>query len=208
MNGRIASAAYLAKRFQRRVRWSSGSDIHFETTEFCYSDTASAAEVLASASDTESCKAVSDQALTMFVEGVGGKGRTDNLLYIMREADHSRACKIGYACKPEERLASLQIGTWRKLKIEAVFCPVQADIIRLERAIHLAARRRRLTIIGEWISATPIEATALILEFARKKDYSLCGGDRWFENLGARVAGLREAQLERRRQFEELKLAS
>jgi hypothetical protein len=196
--------AYERGSFHRTIRWSNGGESNFQSLELRYSETASAADVFASASDAAAMRAVSDQALTMFVEGVGGAGRTDNLLYIIHEADHRRACKIGYACKPLERLASLQIAHWRELKLAALFCPVQAKIEKLERSVHLAAQRRGLTIRGEWISATPVEATALILEFARKKGYSLCGPDAWFENLGARVNGLRKSQLAHREEIDRL----
>jgi hypothetical protein len=204
MNGGIASGPYITESFDRTIRWSNGADIHFQSSEFRYSDTSSADDVLASASNADAIKLVSDQALTMFVDGVGGAGKTDNLLYIIREDDYSRACKIGYTCKPLERLAGLQVGTWRKLKVEALFCPVKADIPKLERSVLLAAERRGLSISGEWISANPREATALILEFARKRGYALCGCDAFLENLGARVRGLRKQQIEFREEIERI----
>lgn len=185
----------MARQFDRKLRWSSGHDIRFTSIEFCYSGDASPEAIFASASDEAAIAEVSAEALTMFVEGVGGAGKTDNMLYIIHEVDHPAACKIGYTHKPTERLVGLQCGSWRKLKIAALFCPVSANIEKLERSVHAAASRRGLALRGEWIAATPIEATALIMEFANKKGYLLCGADVRSENMGARVAGLRKAQL-------------
>ena len=50
-----------------------------------------------------------------------GSSRTMHYLYIIHETERPDICKIGIAQNPYKRLMGLQIGTWRRLRLAAVF---------------------------------------------------------------------------------------
>jgi hypothetical protein len=194
MNGGIASGVYRPLTFQRKLVWSSGVPIRFETVEHVYNLTASPADILTSAGDETAIEKITKRILNGLIDG---GVRAEDALYVIAEADNPTACKIGYSYRPIERLMQLQLANWRKLKLHATFFPVKAKVVKLEQAVHQRAAQFGYVIRGEWLCLSPKAAVELIAEVADERGDSLCGPDIWLENLAARVNGLRKAQMQK-----------
>jgi hypothetical protein len=182
---------YQRVALPRKVVWSTSNTIRFQSVERAYAPDADPAAILASSGDQDSIALVTKKAAEQNAEAA----RAADILYVVKEVDSDEACKIGYTCQPTFRLMQLQVSTWRELTIAAAFCPVKANIPALEKAVHDEAKARGLWLRGEWIRLAPVDAVALIMDVASNSRRLLCGCDVWFENLAARVAGLRKEQL-------------
>ena len=77
-----------------------------------------------------------------------------------RENEPLRPVKIGIAANPESRIASLQTGSPRPLKILTYFDTPNREIAKkFESAFHKHYEAQRLA--GEWFDIDPIEALEL-----------------------------------------------
>ena len=70
-----------------------------------------------------------------------------------------RACKIGIAKDPRDRLRSLQTGNWRKLKL-AYISPPCREFFDVENSAHKRVVGNRLG--GEWFSCDVRDAVAAV----------------------------------------------
>jgi hypothetical protein len=77
-----------------------------------------------------------------------------------RSSEPLRPIKIGIASNPEKRIASIQTGSPRRLKILTYFDTPNRDIAKkFETAFHNHYQAKRLA--GEWFDVDPIEALQL-----------------------------------------------
>lgn len=89
----------------------------------------------------------------------GGASRTDGRwhVYVIHEVDMPEICKIGIAGNVMARLGNLQTGTWRRLKIAAVFLVGdQQFATAVERQTHSALAG--VHELGEWFKVRPERA--------------------------------------------------
>lgn len=87
-------------------------------------------------------------------------------MYVVHEADDPSVCKIGIAVDVAKRLATLQIGTWRPLRVAAALhLPSQEAAESVEAAVHQAFAP--LHCRGEWFR---VEASRAVAEVSEAKD--------------------------------------
>lgn len=99
-------------------------------------------------------------------------------------ATDGTACKIGVAFSPERRVATLQVGNPRRIRLCAMWRTKHPDIAFCVEQIALRACGRH-SCSGEWVSAPPVAVQRLVDWVTR--------------NLGKtqvrNPAGMREVQL-------------
>lgn len=89
--------------------------------------------------------------------------RTRYCVYIIHEESDPTVCKIGIAKDPYRRLSDLQIGSWRKLKIAALFeVGNQATAEIVEKHAH--GLLRGVHEVGEWFRVSPDEAQCRVVD--------------------------------------------
>jgi hypothetical protein len=84
-------------------------------------------------------------------------------VYIISEGDSGPPVKIGVANNPLCRIAELQTGNPRKLKLARAWNMfTRDDAFAVERAVLGQLSDRRLS--GEWLDATEMEVAALVVD--------------------------------------------
>lgn len=78
----------------------------------------------------------------------------ESVIYIIGPAN-GEACKIGVAMNPAKRLAELQIGCWKELKIFALFWFIEGSVYGAEKLAHRIADRMGKRLQGEWVDMDP-----------------------------------------------------
>ena len=92
----------------------------------------------------------------------------DSCFVYVVEDRKSKAVKIGIAKNPDGRLASLQVGNPRPLRIYQCYETISSDRARdIEILAHKALASRRL--VGEWFDVCPDAACDTIVRVARNK---------------------------------------
>lgn len=86
-------------------------------------------------------------------------GDEDTFVYVIYESEDPSASKIGVAGDLIKRLSSMQVGTWRALRIgHAVKLPSKSAAHAIERQVHQALSA--LHVRGEWFRVSPDRAAA------------------------------------------------
>lgn len=76
-------------------------------------------------------------------------GDQECFVYVIYEADEPTICKVGVATDVAQRLSSMQVGTWRILKVaHAIKLPSKSAAHAVERQAHQALSA--LHCRGEW----------------------------------------------------------
>jgi hypothetical protein len=82
-----------------------------------------------------------------------------SFVYVIYEADTPMISKIGVAGDVVQRLSSMQVGTWRVLKVGyAVKLPSKSAAHAVERQAHQALSA--LHVRGEWFGVSPDRAAS------------------------------------------------
>lgn len=105
--------------------------------------------------------------------------------------DEIDVAKVGFASNPVIRLTSLQIGNWNRLTVRALLW-VDAQAAVIEKLVHQAAKEMEIYLRGEWLAASPFDATELVLKAARHAKLPCYDSVTWMNNLGARSQALAE----------------
>lgn len=67
--------------------------------------------------------------------------------------------KVGISHSPRSRLATLQVGNWKRLEVAYCFwVESMADALLIEREVHKDYADQNKWLLGEWIDARPQEA--------------------------------------------------
>lgn len=83
----------------------------------------------------------------------------DTYVYVIYEADDSSVSKIGVAADVAKRLGTMQVGSWRILKVgHAVRLPSKSAAHAIERQVHQALSA--LHVRGEWFRVSPDRAAS------------------------------------------------
>lgn len=88
----------------------------------------------------------------------------ETFVYVIYETDHPVVSKIGVASDVVKRLCSMQVGSWRILKVgHASKLPSKSAAHAIERQVHQSLSA--LHVRGEWFQVSPDRA-ALEVELA------------------------------------------
>jgi len=80
-------------------------------------------------------------------------------VYVIHEIEEPGVCKIGVASDVVQRLATMQVGTWRALKVgHAIKLPSKSAAHAIERQVHQALSAVHCR--GEWFRVSSGRAAA------------------------------------------------
>lgn len=176
-------SAYEAVEIRRKTRLSSGRAVRYQSCELAYGAGASVSEILKSARNSEAIWGLRDHLDEMKLSGV----QNVTFVYLIEDIYEPDVVKVGQTYHPIQRYTSLQGGTWRDLRIGALFHPLSGKAVNLEGAVLERARQDGSIIRGEWLSLDLEGAARLVIEAAREMNVSICGADQYFKNLVRRV---------------------
>jgi hypothetical protein len=102
--------------------------------------------------------------------------------------------KIGHAINPSDRLISIQISNWRKIRVHALLWGESA-MSDVEGLALKAAKEMGVHLRGEWVDLTSREAAELLLKAARFANRgAVYDSGAWMENWPARCHALAAAK--------------
>lgn len=131
--------------------------------------------------------------LEAVAEGKRNKTGFAKAVYVIN-VDGDPITKIGVSTNPIRRLADLQAGHYRELRLHAVvFCP-KHNSVKIEQEVLGRAVEKGTRLCGEWVNGEPDEVLREALTVARDLKVDVCDGKTWLANMIARTREAHAAQ--------------